>query len=198
MSKRLTIRLVLSLTLLAALGLAGYRCLGTPGGSQVPLPLRLNMSHPRFDESPAGYTSLLPSDTYTASRGFGWSLGVGAFDTNTWPDDRLDLDSLHRDAHLGLNTEEEQGPSFRIEVPAGSYRLKVITGAAVHGVHAIGFRVNGKEALDLQEIVPDGEPREFVLEVEPVDGRIEIAPFTEDGTEWLISALELVKRGAPY
>ncbi len=194
----MAIRLLLALAALALLAVAGYRWLGAPGGAQVPVPLRLDMSHPRFNESPPGYTTLLPSDTYTASRGFGWSQGVGAFDANTWRDDRLDLDSLHRDAHLGLNTEEERGPSFRIDLPPGRYRLKVVTGAAVHGVHAIGLRVNGKKALDLQEIVPDGEPREFVLEVEPVDGKIEIAPFTEDGTEWLISALELVRVGAPH
>ncbi len=181
---------------LAALGSlfalwVGVERFGSGGRANVSFPLLLDLSDTRFSDSPPGYIAVLPSYEYTPRRGFGWSQGVKAFDANTWPDDLLDLDSLHRDAHLGLNAIEDPGPSFIIDAPPGRYRLTVVSGASAHGVHALGLLVNDKEVLPLQELLPDGEPRVFTMTVSPVNGRIKLSPFTEYGTEWLISAIEL-------
>jgi hypothetical protein len=157
----------------------------------VELPLLLDMTHPIFDDSPPGYVRVLPSDVYTPERGFGWSRNVLVFDANTYPYDRLNLDSLHRDSHMGLNTPGEPAAVFRIDVSPGSYLLTVVAGPAVHGPHALGLIINGEEALPLRETPADGKPTVLKLTVSPREGRIEVHPFTEVGTEWLIAAIEL-------
>ena len=149
-------------------------------------------------ESPsqAGYTGVLPTDVYSASRGYGWDSALvsngywqqGAVDRGPLDDGSPQVD-LRRDYHASLYPH-----TFSVDVPDGTYWLNVTIGDATIGRDKIQIVAEADSGYPVLSYIdaPAGTWGQAAFAVVVTDGRLELQ-FSDLGGDrvWLVNGLEI-------
>ena len=134
----------------------------------------------------AGYTSVLPNQTYNAIDGFGWESAVAGLDRSFVGGPRLDL---RNDAHFGA------APAvFRVDLANGDYFVNINLGD-VFSSDAIRLTMLGAPNQVLFDGMSHGPKRWFHdgVHVTVVNGALRLEVSDQGGAtaRWLLNSLEI-------
>jgi hypothetical protein len=178
------------LPLLAAIAVvvavAPLAAAGAPPSSQQPAAARANPPL-RFDfgtpESPVaeGYTQVTERMVYTRSRGFGWHEGDEVICR-----DRERGDALRRDLCFA------QWAEFLVDVPDGTYDVKVTMGDATGAHDHQGLLLQGRRVADVTSAVGEYFVKTFRVAV--ANGRLSVVidDLAGEDVNVVINGLEIV------
>src|SRR5262249_11061250 len=138
-----------------------------------------------------GYVGVLPDDSYTVARGYGWNATVGAFDRGDLPG-TLAREELRRDGHWGTT-----GPPgvFQVDLPSGTYLVNVTIGDTIARDNIRLRNVDSGAVLaTVSTTANQWAHQAFTITVSDGSLNLEVADMGGDSF-WVINGLEI--RPAP-